>query len=467
MKKLFLIAVLAAGMTAMGQSTAELLQKGIYTQETLGDLDSAIRIYRQVMTQAGESRGHAAQAVFRLGQCLLRKGAQEEAREVFQKLIADYPEQKDLVAKAREFVPGDLKLQAEPWTDGEVQIQVIRLPGGMEIGVNHLITEAVEVGGKRAWRHTMRQYIPGGDGLMTVDVERDTSRPLRASFRHKILGDYELEYENGAVRTRQKGKSEWTRKTLDRVHYDNTQAMYIVRRLPLTVGFKQEYATVTPLGAPLKLTMEVTARETLTTPAGKFDVFKVEIPDVKQSLWVSADANRYVVKAEVNGAFLELTAVKRVEKASPSEFRDAASGLTASMPAGWAYFFSTPKPSVRVLYLIEPDTTDSMSTLGVFEVEAKYNGDTLEADFKERLQGKAKELEGYQPRANTLRTRTVNGKKVVSVVADYQEKGKPRAELLMWTQGGGKRMILNAQAEANAMAALESKLDPLFVSNVR
>ena len=54
--KLVTVAMLALSLLATAgsaQTAAELLQKGIYTQETAGDLDAAIQIYRQVISSAG------------------------------------------------------------------------------------------------------------------------------------------------------------------------------------------------------------------------------------------------------------------------------------------------------------------------------------------------------------------------------------------------------------------------------
>src|ERR1017187_9226064 len=79
-----------------GQTASELLQKGIYLQETVGDLDSAIKTYRQVVQMAKESRDNAAQAQYRLGLCLLKKDQQAEAAKTFQQIIDLYPEQTDL-----------------------------------------------------------------------------------------------------------------------------------------------------------------------------------------------------------------------------------------------------------------------------------------------------------------------------------------------------------------------------------
>jgi hypothetical protein len=77
------------------------LEKGIYTQETAGDLDRAIEVYRRIISSPA-ARTYAAQAQYRLAQCLLQKDAKADAAREFKKVIEVYPEEKDLVERARE-----------------------------------------------------------------------------------------------------------------------------------------------------------------------------------------------------------------------------------------------------------------------------------------------------------------------------------------------------------------------------
>ena len=89
-------------LPSAAQSVPQLFEKGIYAQETAGDLDSAIRIYRQITASAAEFRKYAAQAQYRLAQCLLDKGAKEEAGKAFEVLLRDYPGETALAARAHE-----------------------------------------------------------------------------------------------------------------------------------------------------------------------------------------------------------------------------------------------------------------------------------------------------------------------------------------------------------------------------
>ncbi len=68
------VAALAAGLTARAESAAVLLEKGVYAEETAGDLDGAIKIYEQIVADAQAARPKAAEAHLRLGICYAKKG---------------------------------------------------------------------------------------------------------------------------------------------------------------------------------------------------------------------------------------------------------------------------------------------------------------------------------------------------------------------------------------------------------
>ena len=100
LKKLagFMLAVCITITPSLAQTTTELLQKGIYAQETEGNLDSAILIYRQFVNSAPSQRDLAAQAQFRLAQALLQKGDLTSAAQEFNKLASDYSDYRNLVS---------------------------------------------------------------------------------------------------------------------------------------------------------------------------------------------------------------------------------------------------------------------------------------------------------------------------------------------------------------------------------
>ena len=91
---------LAAFLTgsAFGQTAAQLLEKGVYAQETEGNLDNAILIYRQVVNSGTNQRDVAAQAQYRLGQALLQKGDLKTAAQEFERLASTFSEYQGLIS---------------------------------------------------------------------------------------------------------------------------------------------------------------------------------------------------------------------------------------------------------------------------------------------------------------------------------------------------------------------------------
>jgi tetratricopeptide (TPR) repeat protein len=95
-------AVFWSGASARGQSSSALLEKGIYAEQTTGDLDGAIKIYKQIIDQEKADRPYVAQALYRLGECYLKKGQIKEATAAFDTVIRRFPGQKEWVAKAEK-----------------------------------------------------------------------------------------------------------------------------------------------------------------------------------------------------------------------------------------------------------------------------------------------------------------------------------------------------------------------------
>ncbi len=95
------IAMLAATV-ARAESPATLLEKGVFAEETKGDIDAAIKIYKQLTDNAEANRKYVAQAHYRLGACLIKQKKYSEATPVLRDFVASYPDQTKLVAKAQK-----------------------------------------------------------------------------------------------------------------------------------------------------------------------------------------------------------------------------------------------------------------------------------------------------------------------------------------------------------------------------
>lgn len=106
----FLIWVCFAGTHELRAAAfAELLEKGIYTEETKGDLTAASSIYKQIVDDPNAPRGLAAQAQLRLGVCELKAGNKSKAISALERLTQEFPDKDQLVALVDNQMPALLE----------------------------------------------------------------------------------------------------------------------------------------------------------------------------------------------------------------------------------------------------------------------------------------------------------------------------------------------------------------------
>jgi len=81
-----------------------LFEKAKYTMETKGDLKGAIELFKEIINKYPKEREHAAKSQYYIGLCFEKLGQtrSEQAQEAFQKVVDNYPEQKETVYMARE-----------------------------------------------------------------------------------------------------------------------------------------------------------------------------------------------------------------------------------------------------------------------------------------------------------------------------------------------------------------------------
>ena len=79
-----------------------LLQKAYFAQKSEGDINKAIELYSQVISQNDNDMEYAAQACYRLGQCYLDSGNKDSAVEYFTKVVKNYSSIEKWASKAQE-----------------------------------------------------------------------------------------------------------------------------------------------------------------------------------------------------------------------------------------------------------------------------------------------------------------------------------------------------------------------------
>jgi Tol biopolymer transport system component len=97
----FVIATaLALSLPLAAQSAHELFQQALSKERAEGNLPEAIKLYQRVVDTARTDHALAAKALLQLGRCYEQLG-NAEARAAYERLIARYPDQTDLVAQAK------------------------------------------------------------------------------------------------------------------------------------------------------------------------------------------------------------------------------------------------------------------------------------------------------------------------------------------------------------------------------
>ena len=430
-----IVAVAWCGVAEAAERTpSQLLEKGIYTEETVGDLDKAIAIYQQAIDSAKANRTILAQAQLRLGLCFLKQGQDYKGTEALQKLIDEYTDQEEIVAQARQYLPDaaqPLELVSAPWVDGEIFRMDLKLPGGRFIGMIFSTADKMTVDGRDIWRLGRRRFVAMGgnnQGISRVDADAETFLPIDSSFKHTVLGNHEAEYGQDRVRiVSHAGGSDKVRTLeFDGVTYDGEQIWYLMRRMPLAVGYKTTMRAV-PIysGTCVAPDVEVTAIETVSVPAGTFECYKVAIGIYNQQefLWFSTDANRYFVKFEGEGIVGELADIAYRNPNETVVYRDPDFGFSLTVPTGWYHgrlvhtIRNTQSKQVQILFF-DPNANLKFGTL---EMRPAKDGWTLARVAEAELEGVKGRFKDYTLRPESWQERSIAGSPAISFVGDYKE----------------------------------------------
>jgi carboxyl-terminal processing protease len=102
----FTVSVWVAFMNnASAAAAAELLEKGIYLEETKGELVAASETYRQIVDDLNAPRALAVQAQLRLSVCELKLGNKPKAVSALERLTKEFPDGDQLLALVDNQMP--------------------------------------------------------------------------------------------------------------------------------------------------------------------------------------------------------------------------------------------------------------------------------------------------------------------------------------------------------------------------
>ncbi len=290
--------MLTAG-AASTQTTSELLERAIYTQDTVGDRDTAIQLYRQLLKSASSNRSYAAQAQYRLTLCLAQKGDRAAANAEFQVLARNFQDQPGLVSRARAQVSG-LTLLEEPWGADETGQFAVLVPNSDSTGYWYTddlweYSARASSGNSHSVIFDLRQSRGNTiDRDARVEADRDSMRPPSSS-NHEGVQEFRVDYGSDQVKL-QRGGVVFRKVALSGPVFDQAELLpFLLRRLPLTVG----YTTMLPLVSDQGVSsaeLSVSGMEEVRAPAGAYRCYKVELPALHRTYWIAADGSRPLVK---------------------------------------------------------------------------------------------------------------------------------------------------------------------------
>ena len=442
-QKIGLLAILAlTSMTpalAEPGSVAEQLEKAIYTEETVGDLESAITIYNKIIANADTDRNNIGRALFRQGMCYLKLNQHEKASVALKRLIQDYPDQTALTAKAQktldEFRLASLKLNPAPWTDGEVTRYRIISPAGTQFAAAEYSAKLHTVDGKLVWR--LENYLAVALNFMQqfsrVDVTAEELKPLNGMVNNSLLGESNASYSPQQIKFKTNSAGQKSSHTLVKGNtvYSDTQLLNLLRRLPLAEGYKAEVPGFLPApnsGQLYTNKILVKEKKSVSVPMGVFDCFEVQVnmfsdssPEIKRTIWISDDNSKQVVKIESNEGIMELVATTDYENSNPIAYQDSATGASIAAPRGWRVLNAgSPDPSFSMyVQVMAPETKVS----GLF-VSKSLGGKVMPGLNIDRIvDGDLHILKGYFKNYTLRKEKTINheisGFSAKSFVADY------------------------------------------------
>ncbi|MBV8846436.1 MAG: hypothetical protein JO307_26825 [Bryobacterales bacterium] len=160
--------VLLAALPAVAQTATELLERGIYAQETEGNVDNAVLIYRQIVNSAPAQRDIAAQAQYRLAQALLQKGDLVTAAKEFDTLSRNYADYSGLVSSLSQRYysrGGEFRFQVTPGgRGGRGGPDTAKIDAARQARVAELMAKLAEL---------RTQYAPGHPEIRKAETQLD------------------------------------------------------------------------------------------------------------------------------------------------------------------------------------------------------------------------------------------------------------------------------------------------------
>ncbi|MEE8451275.1 MAG: hypothetical protein V3R99_05145, partial [Thermoguttaceae bacterium] len=192
---------------------------------------------------------------------------------------------------------------------------------------------------------------------------------------------------------------------------------------------------------------------------------KLELTQLQQTFWISADAHRYVVKFEAGAVYAELTDIGHSKPGEPNQYRDESRGVTLTAPHGW-HFYHQPIPGKakkKVLFLLDPEVA-AASLVELFKT-ADLDDDektSVRAWAESDLPDLKKRFGEFEVRADSWKERTIDGSPAISVTADYVEGDVKKVAYATYVLGESTSAGFLVMIERDGFDDFAKKFEPIL-----
>ncbi len=353
-----------------------------------------------------------------------------------------------------------LEVGPAPWADGEVMRLSVTTKAGMRIGeikftarlvdapagrsgtkaaaskssgvMGAMIAAAKAVMKGKMWRIESYMSIPmaGIRQYTRVDAAGQAMLPIFSRTRNQAA-DFVADYSVGKIVARRNGKHVKNVK-LSKVAYDNEQAIFLIRTLPLKKGYEAEFPIYVPQsGSVVKCIVKVVDEEKVSWAGGEMLCYAVQLTArlgeqtlLTHKLWFSKDSKKWLVKYDSGTGLMTLTGAGRADRKPASWPVSAAMSLTR--PAGGMFHLAGNPAGYKFYAHMLPEGLD---TWVAFIGNVRSRGDrSVRSIAKREIKRVGAFFDNYTPRADSWKSLKVSGMPASQYIADYTKDGKKMVE---------------------------------------
>jgi hypothetical protein len=228
---------------------------------------------------------------------------------------------------------------------------------------------------------------------------------------------------------------------------DAEESVFLMRRLPLAVGYKTTLPVTSNWYAPRPMELAVTGIESVQTAAGKFNCYKVSFTAIGQTFWIGVEGARPLVKfrsgnveaelVEMWGSENVLASLAALAKEAGGELRD-----TKVEPGG----------TVRTILRLASDL-DLYVTIHKIHTPPEEIAQALQLTLSENPKN-------FVVHPGSLRTRLIGGHQAISCVLEARDRDE--LDYVVWIRTESLAVELRRDTSRQNIGVLRWRFDPII-----